>query len=129
MRAEAADLVQQGFIMASRLRPGGLITSLCHTTLSSPGPPPCCYTGPSVCHFPLLHTLLQSSVSVSVRLLCASRDGGGGWVRGSGRIHCSMENNTPFDASHYSFFSVTRTNWIVADRRRMKFREGKREGE
>lgn len=52
----------------------GLIKSLSPPTISFLGPASCCYTGPSVCHFLLLH--IQSSVFVCV--LCASRDGGQG---------------------------------------------------
>lgn len=122
MSAEAAaDLIQQRLIIASRLRAVGLIIS----TLSSPGPPPCCYTGPSVCHFLLLHCPLQSSVFVCVHMLWASRDGGLG-VREISLFHWEQY---PFWCISGLFVSLTRTNRLVADRRRMKWREGKKVNE
>lgn len=69
-----------------------------HNTLSQSGPPPCCDTDPSVCHFP--------SVSECV---CVS-----------GRIHCFTWNNGPFDVSHRSFVPITNEGPIglrTADRR------------
>lgn len=109
MRAD--DLMQQCFIIANRLRAVGLITFLCHTTLSLPGPLPCCYTGFSVCHFLLLHCPLQSSVCVCVDMLCASRDGGlGVW-----EISQFHREQYPFWCISAFFVSLTRTNRPMAD--------------
>lgn len=108
--------MQQCFIIASRLRAVGLITFLCYNTLSLPGPPPCCYTGSSVCHFLLLHWPLQSSVFVCVWTCCAHPEMGG-W--GSSQFH---REQYPFWCISALFVSLTRTNRPMADRRRMKWR-------
>lgn len=115
MRAEGADdLIQQCFITANGLRALGLITCLCSTTLSLPGPPPCCYTGSSVCHFLLLRCPLQCSVFVCVWTCCAHPEMGG-WGEGVWEISQFRREQYPFWCNSALFVSLTRTNRAMAD--------------
>lgn len=118
---QAANL-QQCLVPNSRPRARGLITTHCPGL----GLPPAVTQAPLSVTFPTTHptTTLCICVCVCVSLLRASTDTGAG---GQGEFTALAENNAPFDASHHSLFLLTRTNQFAADRRRMKFREGKSE--